>query len=126
MACGAFGTTAITALTAQNTQGVQGVHPVPRAFLEQQVDSVLGDIGADVVKTGMLPTAEAVQVVAAKVQQWGVRQLVVDPVMVATSGDYLADQSAGRAILELLLPLATIVTPNIPEAESLLGATRGR
>ncbi len=58
--------------------------------------------------------------------QWGVRQLVVDPVMVATSGDYLADESAGRAILELLLPLATIVTPNIPEAEALLGAPRGR
>jgi hydroxymethylpyrimidine/phosphomethylpyrimidine kinase len=66
------------------------------------------------------------QVVAAKAQQWGVRQLVVDPVMIATSGDMLADDSAGKAILELLLPMATIVTPNIPEAEALLGAGKGR
>ncbi|KAJ9512592.1 hypothetical protein QJQ45_018904 [Haematococcus lacustris] len=121
LACGVFGTSAVTALTVQNTTGVSGVHVPPVCFLAQQIDAVLGDIGADAVKTGMLPDKNAVQVVADKVRQHAVRQLVVDPVMISTSGHSLADSEVAASLLSHLIPLATLVTPNIPEASALLG-----
>ncbi|CAG9463330.1 unnamed protein product [Pedinophyceae sp. YPF-701] len=120
-ALGAFGMTAITAVTAQNTRGVHGVVSVDSGFLELQIDSCLGDIGADVIKTGMLPTPEAVRAVAAAVDKHGVRNVVVDPVLVATSGDALAESDSAHAMREELFPRATIITPNVPEAEALLG-----
>jgi hydroxymethylpyrimidine kinase/phosphomethylpyrimidine kinase/thiamine-phosphate diphosphorylase len=121
MAMGCFGMSAVTALTAQNSRGVQAVHPVPPAFLEAQLDSVLSDLGADAVKTGMLPDADAVRLVARKVRQYGVAALVVDPVMISTSGHALAGDCVAAAMVSDLLPLAALVTPNIPEAEALLG-----
>ncbi|GFH19836.1 uncharacterized protein HaLaN_16857, partial [Haematococcus lacustris] len=90
-------------------------------LLPLQIDAVLGDIGADAVKTGMLPDKNAVQVVADKVRQHAVRQLVVDPVMISTSGHSLADSEVAASLLSHLIPLATLVTPNIPEASALLG-----
>ncbi|GAX85128.1 hypothetical protein CEUSTIGMA_g12548.t1 [Chlamydomonas eustigma] len=121
-AMGAYGMTAVTALTAQNTHGVHAVHTPPTAFLAQQIDAIMSDIGADVIKTGMLPTAEVVQLVANKLRsQAHPLQLVVDPVMVSTSGHALADGSVAQALLRDLMPLATLVTPNLPEASALLG-----
>ncbi|PSC75210.1 thiamine biosynthetic bifunctional enzyme chloroplastic isoform C [Micractinium conductrix] len=120
MAAGVFCTTAVTALTAQNTRGVESVHMAPTAFIRQQIAAVLGDIGADVAKTGMLPTPEVVEAVAEELQAQGLVKLVVDPVLVSTSGDALATNGVAEAIKTHLLPLATIVTPNIPEASKLL------
>ncbi|KAJ3075755.1 hypothetical protein HDU98_006993 [Podochytrium sp. JEL0797] len=117
-----YGTSVLTALTAQNTMGVQAVHACPATFVSQQMDSVLGDIGTDAVKTGMLVDAEVVAVVAGKIKEFGLTKVVVDPVMIATSGDRLVRESALEAIVEVLLPVALVVTPNIPEAEVLCGA----
>ena len=116
---GGFGTSVITALTAQNTLGVQGVHPVPTSFIRQQIDSVLTDIGADAAKTGMLASPEIVEVVSESIQRHQLEPLVVDPVMVAKSGDSLLSKDARETIRKLLLPLAFVVTPNLPEAEVL-------
>ncbi|HHT02199.1 MAG TPA: bifunctional hydroxymethylpyrimidine kinase/phosphomethylpyrimidine kinase [Firmicutes bacterium] len=116
---GCYGLTAITALTAQNSRGVQGVHAVPAGFVGQQIDSVCQDMGADAVKTGMLANAAIIMAVAAKARQYRWPHLVVDPVMVATSGDLLLEQDAVAALRDELLPLATVATPNIPEAEVL-------
>ncbi|KAJ3289169.1 hypothetical protein HDU79_004260 [Rhizoclosmatium sp. JEL0117] len=116
---GTFGTSVITALTAQNTQGVQGIHPCPTAFVAQQLDSVLSDIGTDAVKTGMLFSAEMIEVVVSKISEFGLAKVVLDPVMIATSGDRLLAEDAVAAIVGRLLPLALVVTPNIPEAEVL-------
>ncbi len=121
MALGGYAATAITALTAQNTVGVHGVLPVPPAFIRQQIDAVLDDIGADAVKTGMLGSAEAVQAVAAALGRRHRPPLVVDPVMVAKGGARLLDDSAVEALRRDLLPLATLLTPNVPEAEALTG-----
>ncbi|KAL4420336.1 hypothetical protein ABPG77_006143, partial [Micractinium sp. CCAP 211/92] len=120
MARGAYAATAITALTAQNTEGVAAVHVAPTPFIRQQIKAVLSDIGADCVKTGMLPTPEVVEAVAEELQAQGLVKLVVDPVLVSTSGDALATTGVAEAIKAHLLPLATIVTPNIPEASKLL------
>jgi hydroxymethylpyrimidine/phosphomethylpyrimidine kinase len=120
-AMGVFGTTAITAITAQNTLGVQDVLALPPELVAAQIDAVVGDIGADVVKTGMLANAEIVDVVVAKVAEHTLTSLVVDPVMVSSSGDRLFEDGAVDAIRERLLPLATIITPNLREAEVLLG-----
>ncbi len=120
MALGGYGATAITALTAQNTLGVQGVLPVPPAFVRQQMRSVLDDIGADAVKTGMLGTADMVAAVAEVLRGAGL-PAVVDPVMVAKGGASLLDADAVAALLRDLLPLAAVLTPNVPEAEALLG-----
>ncbi|HEY7294628.1 MAG TPA: bifunctional hydroxymethylpyrimidine kinase/phosphomethylpyrimidine kinase [Dehalococcoidia bacterium] len=122
MAFGVFGMSAITALTAQNTVGVQGIHPVPLDFIEQQLESVMSDIGADAAKTGMLGNASIVERVAACVERLRIPNLVVDPVMVAKSGDVLLAEDARNAVRERLLPLATVVTPNLPEAEVLTGS----
>jgi hydroxymethylpyrimidine kinase / phosphomethylpyrimidine kinase / thiamine-phosphate diphosphorylase len=118
---GGFGTSVITALTAQNTLGVQGVHAIPTSFIRQQMDSVLSDIGADAAKTGMLASREIVEVVSAGIRRYKLQQLVVDPVMVAKSGDSLLSKDARETIKNLLLPLAFVVTPNLPEAEVLCG-----
>jgi hydroxymethylpyrimidine/phosphomethylpyrimidine kinase len=97
-ALGVYGSSAITALTAQNTLGVQGVYPVDPEFVGQQIDSVMSDIGADAAKTGMLFSAEIIQVVAERVRRWGIEKLVVDPVMVAKSGDRLLREDAIDAL----------------------------
>jgi hydroxymethylpyrimidine/phosphomethylpyrimidine kinase len=122
MAMGGYSATAITALTAQNTVGVHGVHPVPVAFLRQQIRVVLEDIGADAVKTGMLGDVEAVEAVADELERFapGV-PVVIDPVMIAKGGAPLLAERALDAVRARLLPLATLITPNLPEAEALLG-----
>ena len=120
-ALGVYGTTAITALTAQNTLGVTAIHEVPPEFVAAQIDAVVEDIRPDAVKTGMLANAAIIEVVAAKVKEHALPFLVVDPVMVAKSGDRLLREDAVRAMRELLLPLADVFTPNIPEAEDLVG-----
>jgi len=121
LANGVFGMSAITALTAQNTQGVQGVFAVEPAFVTQQMDSVLGDIGAGAVKTGMLPSADVIRAVAAALKRHGAPALVVDPVLISTSGDSLAEDGVGAVMISDLFPLATIITPNMDEASVLLG-----
>lgn len=118
---GGYAMSAITALTAQNTLGVQGVHPVPAAFVRRQLDSVLSDIGVDAVKTGMLASAEIVQAVAEVLRLCKPAVLVVDPVMVAKSGDLLLTEAARDRLKHDLIPLAQVVTPNLPEASVLAG-----
>ncbi len=120
MAFGVHGMSAITALTAQNTVGVQGIFPIPPDFVREQIASVMTDIGADAAKTGMLSNAAIVRTVAEAVQTFRIPNLVVDPVMIAKSGDPLLAEEARQAIREQLLPLATVITPNIFEAEALL------
>jgi hydroxymethylpyrimidine kinase/phosphomethylpyrimidine kinase len=118
---GGYGMSAITALTAQNTLGVRGVHPVPVDFIKLQMDTVLSDIGADAAKTGMLATPEIVEAVAGELKRFKVEVLVVDPVMVAKSGDALLSEEARETMKEILLPMAFLVTPNLPEASVLCG-----
>ena len=118
---GGFGMSVITALTAQNTLGVHGIHDVPPAFVAAQFDAVATDIGIDAAKTGMLPTSEIIRVVAGKIRQYGVAKLVVDPVMVATGGVPLIREEAKKTLIAELIPLAFVLTPNIPEAEVLSG-----
>jgi hydroxymethylpyrimidine kinase/phosphomethylpyrimidine kinase len=120
---GVYGTSAITALTAQNTRGVAGVHVVPAEFVTLQIETVVADIGCDAVKTGMLATAAIVEAVAAAVEALDLPNLVVDPVMVAKSGDRLLSSDAVHAVRTTILRLARVVTPNIPEAEVLAGMT---
>ncbi|PKU26659.1 bifunctional hydroxymethylpyrimidine kinase/phosphomethylpyrimidine kinase [Telmatospirillum siberiense] len=123
-ALGGFAATAITALTAQNTQGVFGVMDVPADFIRSQIDLVLDDIGADVVKTGMLNKPEAIEVIAQALERRSpALPLVLDPVMVAKGGHKLLDDAAHAALSQRLIPKATLVTPNIPEAEALTGMT---
>lgn len=121
-AFGVYGASVITALTAQNTLGVQGIETVPAAFVAEQLRSVLTDLDVGAIKTGMLANAEIVAVVASALRTAAPRPLVVDPVMVATSGDVLLAPEAVKAIKNDLLPLATLVTPNLPEAAILLGS----
>jgi hydroxymethylpyrimidine/phosphomethylpyrimidine kinase len=125
MALDTYATTAITALTAQNTLGVHGVHPVPLAFLRQQIEAVLTDIGADAVKTGMLVDAATIELVAEMLAPYvaipGGLPVVVDPVMVAKGGAHLLEIAAVGALKRVLLPMATLVTPNLPEAELMAG-----
>lgn len=119
--CG-FAMTAVTALTAQSTLGVSGVYPVPPAFVAQQMRVVLGDLGADVIKLGMLHDAAVIDAVAGVLCQEGDGlPLVVDPVMVAKGGASLLQREALDALVRRILPLATLITPNLPEAEALLG-----
>ena len=118
---GGYGMSVITALTAQNTVGVQGIQEVPASFVEAQIDSVLSDIGADAIKTGMLATREIVEVVSKKIKRYGVKKVVVDPVMVAKSGAPLLRKDAQDVLINRLIPLATLVTPNLLEASALAG-----
>jgi hydroxymethylpyrimidine/phosphomethylpyrimidine kinase len=120
-AMGCFAASAITAVTVQNTVGVQAVHPMPLDILEGQIDCVLSDIGADAIKIGMLHSAEVVEVVARMLEKYGIRNVVLDPVMVSTSGHRLIEESAIEVITKRLVPLARVITPNIPEAEILSG-----
>ena len=119
-AIGCYGMSVITALTAQNTRGVTGIHAVPPAFAAEQMTAVFTDIGADAVKIGMLYSAELIEVVATRLQTYEAKNIVLDPVMVAQSGDKLLQDDAIEAIKKHLMPLADVVTPNIPEAEVLL------
>jgi hydroxymethylpyrimidine/phosphomethylpyrimidine kinase len=120
-ALGVYGTTAITAITAQNTRGVTAWEAVSAGLVVAQIEAVVADIGADAVKTGMLANAGIVSAVAGAVRRLGLRHLVVDPVMIAKGGDRLLEEAAIEAIRSQLLPLAEVVTPNIPEAEVLSG-----
>ncbi len=124
-ALGVYGASAITAITAQNTQGVRGVHVLPPDIVAAQIDAVVEDISVSAVKTGMLATAEIIEIVAARVEAHALQPLVVDPVMVATSGDRLLEPDAVDAMKTRLLPLATVVTPNLAEAEALVGREVG-
>ncbi len=120
-ALGCYGMTAITAITAQNTQGVRAIHGVPPDILAAQIDAVVEDIGADAVKIGMLHAPEVVRVVAQAIRRHGLHHVVLDPVMVATSGDRLIAEETVAVLVQELFPLATVITPNLDEAELLLG-----
>ena len=120
-ALGVYGMSAITAITAQNTLGVASVAEVPIEVVSDQIDAVVTDIGADAVKTGMLSSTQIVECVADAVTRHGLRPVVVDPVMVAASGAKLLQDDAVLAVRERMMPIASVVTPNIPEAEELTG-----
>ena len=118
---GVYAMSAVTALTAQNTTGVQGIYEVSPQFLGEQLDSIFTDIFPDAVKTGMVSSSELIRVIAAKLKQYHAKNIVIDPVMVSTSGSRLISEEAVDVLKEELLPLAAVITPNIPEAEVLFG-----
>ncbi|GAA0382937.1 bifunctional hydroxymethylpyrimidine kinase/phosphomethylpyrimidine kinase [Bacillus horti] len=118
---GTFGMSVITALTAQNTQGVHGVYPQSIEAVEAQLEAVLSDIGVDAVKTGMLFNAEIIEAVSKCLKKYGVERIVVDPVMVAKGGHALLHPEAVEAVRKHLIPLSMVITPNIPEAEVIIG-----
>lgn len=120
-ALGVYGSSTLTAITAQNTVGVTMIHEIPIDIIVAQIDAVLSDIGADAVKTGMLASSAIVETMAEEMERHQVSRLVVDPVMVAKSGDRLLREDAVEALRTRLIPLAAVVTPNIPEAEALTG-----
>jgi hydroxymethylpyrimidine/phosphomethylpyrimidine kinase len=122
-ALGVHGTSAITAVTAQNTVTVTDIHEVPVRVIRAQIDAVVEDIGVQAAKTGMLASAEIIEAVSAAIREHGIRNLVVDPVMVAKGGARLLHSDAIASLYRYLLPLAAVVTPNLPEAEVLLGRT---
>lgn len=118
---GVYGMSAITAVTAQNTLGVEAVYPIPLDAIEKQIDAVTTDIGTDAVKTGMLFDSNIIELVAAKITKYKWDNVVVDPVMIAKGGASLLQREAIAALKHQLIPLATVITPNIPEAEELTG-----
>ena len=118
---GVYAMSAITALTAQNTTGVFGIQDVSPDFLEKQIEAVVTDIRPDAVKTGMVSSADLIRVIAAQIKKHGLQNVVVDPVMVATSGARLISDDAVAVLEKELFPLATVITPNIPEAEIISG-----
>ena len=120
-AMGCYASSAITAVTVQNTLGVQAVHPIPLDILEGQIDAILSDIGADAIKIGMLHSSKVVNLVAEMIEKYGIRNVVLDPVMVSTSGHKLIEDDAIESIKNRLIPLSRVITPNIPEAEILSG-----
>ena len=120
-ALGCYGMTAIAAITVQNTLGVTGIHGVPLDIVRGQIDAVVQDIGVDAVKIGMLATPDVVSVVADAIRRHQIRNVVLDPVMVATSGDRLIVPETAQALVQELFPLATVITPNLDEAALLLG-----
>jgi hydroxymethylpyrimidine/phosphomethylpyrimidine kinase len=122
-ALGCFGMTAITAITAQNTQGVRAIHGLPPEMLRDQIDAVLEDIGADAVKIGMLHAPEIVRTVAQAIERHTLQRVVFDPVMVATSGAVLIDNSAVDVLVRELFPRVAVITPNLDEAALLVGRT---
>ena len=125
-ACGVHGMTAITAITAQNTVGVTALHTIPPDIIIAQVRAVASDIGVDAVKIGMLGTVETIEAVVAALDELPAETpVVIDPVMVAESGAELLERPARRSLIERLLPRATVVTPNVPEARALAGAGAG-
>lgn len=122
-ALGVYGSSVLTAITAQNTLGVTAVHEVPVDMVAAQIEAVMSDIGADAVKTGMLSSSEIIETVGRELNQFRADRVVVDPVMVAKSGDRLLRENAVDSLRRNLLPIATVVTPNIPEAETLATMT---
>lgn len=120
-ACGCYGATAVVAVVDENTVGVSGVFPIPPDFVRGQIRSVLRDIGADAVKIGMLHSSELIRTVKDTLAEFGAGNIVLDPVMVATSGDPLLEEEAIGTLRDELIPFSRIITPNIPEAEILLG-----
>ncbi|MGX1264253.1 hydroxymethylpyrimidine/phosphomethylpyrimidine kinase [Rossellomorea marisflavi] len=118
---GVFGMSAITAVTAQNTLGVHGIHPVPPTFVEEQMEAIATDLPPDAVKTGMLVDAEMISLVAASIKKRGWKCVVVDPVMVAKGGASLLHEEAVETLIKELIPLSSVITPNLPEAEKLTG-----
>ncbi len=122
-ALGVYGTSALTAVTAQNTTGVTQIAALAPGLVAAQIDAVITDIGAHALKTGMLANAAIIEVVAGKIQEHRLRNVVVDPVMVATSGDLLIKKSAIASLRSQLIPLASVITPNVAEAEQLTGMT---
>ncbi|MGX1143836.1 hypothetical protein AB7M11_008072 [Bradyrhizobium ottawaense] len=126
-ALGVYGASAITALTAQNTRGVTGIHPVPAEFVTVQIDAVFSDLDIGAVKIGMVAEVAGIDAVAAALSRWSPRHVVLDPVMVATSGDRLLASEAVDALRTKLISLASVITPNLPEAAALLDAAgRGK
>lgn len=121
-ALGAYGASVVTALVAQNTTGVTAVHNVPPDFVRAQIDAVMSDLAVDAVKIGMLATSDIIETVAAGLEAWPGPAVVLDPVMVAQSGDPLIDDDAVATLRDRLLPLAAVITPNLPEAARLLDA----
>ena len=119
-ALGVYGASAITALTAQNTRGVTGIHAVPADFVTAQIDAVFSDLDVGAVKIGMVAQAESIDAIASALARWKPRHVVLDPVMVATSGDRLLAAEAVAALRAKLMPLASVITPNLPEAAALL------
>lgn len=120
-ACGCYGATVIVAVVDENTVGVTGVHPIPVDFVTGQIKSVLSDIGADAIKIGMLHSSELILAVRDTLLQYKAKNIVLDPVMVATSGDKLLQDEAIETLKKELIPFVRVITPNIPEAEILLG-----
>ncbi|KAI8971122.1 Phosphomethylpyrimidine kinase-domain-containing protein [Pilobolus umbonatus] len=120
-----YATTAITSVTSQNTLGVNGIHDIPASFVEQQIKTVMSDIGTDSIKIGMLSSAEIIHAVANTLKQYYVDHIVVDPVMVSTSGSALLAPEAKQALIQELLPMSFILTPNVPEAETILDMETG-
>jgi hydroxymethylpyrimidine/phosphomethylpyrimidine kinase len=120
---GVYGTSVLTAVTAQNTVEVLAIAEVPEEVIVLEIDGVMSDIGTDAAKTGMLSSASIIETVADRIEAWGIEKLVVDPVMVAKSGDRLLQERAVATLRARLLPLALVVTPNLPEAEVLAGIT---
>ncbi|MCH2311024.1 MAG: bifunctional hydroxymethylpyrimidine kinase/phosphomethylpyrimidine kinase [SAR202 cluster bacterium] len=120
-ALGAYGTSVITAVTAQNTLGVTDLHPIPSSNVSSQIEAVLSDIGTDGIKTGMLANHEIVNAVVETLSKYDVPKLVVDPVMVSTTGARLIAESAIESLRNRLLPIADVITPNVSEAEALIG-----
>ncbi len=118
---GVFGTSVLVAITAQNTRGVSAIHAIPQDIVAAQIDALAADLPPQAFKTGMLATAELVGAVAESVRRHGFYKYVLDPVMVATSGDRLLDHDAETAVREILVPMATVVTPNLDEASILVG-----
>ncbi|WP_038361385.1 bifunctional hydroxymethylpyrimidine kinase/phosphomethylpyrimidine kinase [Bosea sp. UNC402CLCol] len=118
-----YGASVIVALTAQNTKGVSAIHAVPRDFVAKQMDAVFEDLDVGAVKIGMLATAGLIETVAAGLKRHGAKNIVLDPVMVAASGARLLEEAAVEAIRKHLFPLATLITPNLPEAAALLGSS---
>jgi hydroxymethylpyrimidine/phosphomethylpyrimidine kinase len=121
-ALGVYGASAITALTAQNTQGVTGIHQVPASFVTAQIDAVFSDLDVGAVKIGMVAQPETIEAIADGLKRWSPKHVVLDPVMVATSGDRLLAAEAVDALRTRLIPLASVITPNLPEAAALLDA----
>jgi len=119
-ALGVYGASAITALTAQNTTGVSAIHLVPPEFLRAQIDAVFSDLAVGAVKIGMVAELSSIEVIAEALKRWSPRYVVLDPVMVATSGDRLLAANAVEALRKKLIPLASVLTPNLPEAAALL------
>jgi len=118
-ALGVYGMSVLTSITAQNTLGVQGIHDLPPYFVGLQIDSVMQDIGTDAVKIGMLSNAQIIKIVSEKIKEYKVKNLVIDPVMVAKGGDRLLKEEAVEALKQDLIPLAMVLTPNLSEAEVL-------